>query len=431
VEWPCRPKGIKEIILNRRIVITGMGTVNSLAHNVEDTWSAIQEGKIGIGKITRFDASEYPAQIAAEVKDFAESRKKYIDSKDARKMDDFSAYAVYAGRQAAEDAGLTVGENIDPERIGVILGNGIGGINSLETAYEKLFSVGPKRVPPMTIPKIIVNEAPANTAIALGAQGPCYSVVTACAAGTDAIGDAARLISTGVLDVAVTGGTESSISKMGIAGFCVIHALTTDYNETPEKGSRPFDKDRSGFVMGEGAGVLILEELEHAKKRGAKIYAELAGYGISCDADHLTAPHPEGRGAIAAMKMALATAGMTPEDIDYINAHGTSTPINDPTETLAIKKVFGDHAYKLKVSSTKSMTGHCIGAAGGIEAILSILAIRDGVYPPTMNLDEADEKCDLDYVAGGAQKGEIRAVMSNSLGFGGHNGILIVKKYEE
>ncbi|WP_028972727.1 beta-ketoacyl-ACP synthase II [Spirochaeta cellobiosiphila] len=417
--------------MKKRIVITGLGTVNSLGHNVEDTWKAIQEGQIGIGPITKFDASDYPAKIAAEVKNFTESRGKYLDSKDARKMDDFSAFAVYAGKQAMEDAGLEVGKNIDPENIGVILGNGIGGLTSLELAYEKLLSAGPSRIPPMTIPKLIINEAPANTAIALGAQGPCYALVTACAAGTDAIGDAARLIEHGIIDVAVTGGTEASITKMGIGGFCVLHALSTKYNDTPQEASRPFDKDRDGFVMGEGAGILILEELEHAKKRGATIYAELAGSGMSCDADHLTAPHPEGRGAIAAMKMALSMADMDPKDIDYINAHGTSTPVNDPTETLAIKKVFGDHAYKLKVSSTKSMTGHCVGAAGGIEAIFSILSIRDGVFPPTMNINETDERCDLDYVPNKAQKGSINAVMSNSLGFGGHNGIVIFKKYED
>lgn len=415
--------------MKRRVVITGLGTVNALGHSVEDFWKELKAGKTGVGPITRFDASEHGAKIAAEIKDFDPT--KYLDKKDARKQDLYSQYAVYAGGEAMEDAGLKVGENVDPTRIGTVLGNGIGGIDFLGQAYEKMISGGPGRVPPMTIPKIIGNMGPGNLAIAQNLQGPCFTVTTACASGTDALGAALRLIRSGAADIIVSGGSEASVTSFSIASFCRIQALTTDYNDTPEKASRPFDKDRSGFVMGEGAGILILEELEHAKKRGAKIYAELAGYGMSCDANHMTQPHPEAIGAVAAMKIALEDAGIKAEDVDYINAHGTSTPINDPTETLAIKKTFGDHAYKLKVSSTKGATGHCIGAAGGIEAVICAKAIEEGFYPPTINLDEADEKCDLDYVPNKGVEGEIKVALSSSLGFGGHNGIVVIKKYEE
>ncbi|NNM54035.1 MAG: beta-ketoacyl-ACP synthase II [Spirochaetales bacterium] len=415
--------------MSRRVVVTGLGTINPLGHSVEETWAAIQASQSGIGRITHIDASTMPCQIAAEVKNFDPSR--YIDSKESRKMDPFSQFAAYAALQALEDSGLKVGESIAPERIGTVLGNGIGGVQSLETAYEKIFAGGgPNRIPPMSIPKLISNEAPGNIAILTGAQGPCYSILTACSAGTDAIGDAARWIRDGVADVMITGGTEAAITLMGIGGFCVLKAITFKYNDDPTKSSRPFDKDRSGFVMGEGAGVLILEEYEHAKARGAKIYAELVGYGITCDAYHLTSPHPDGVGAARAMQMALNQAGLKPQDIDYINAHGTSTEINDPTETKAVKIVFGDHAYKLKMSSTKSMTGHCIGATGAIEAIISILALRDQYFPPTINLDNPDIEagCDLDYVPHHGVKGTIRAVMSNTLGFGGHNSSVIFTK---
>jgi 3-oxoacyl-[acyl-carrier-protein] synthase II len=415
--------------MSRRVVVTGLGTVNPLGHSVEETWAAIQASQSGVGKITRIDASAMPCQIAGEVKNFDPS--KYIDSKEARKMDPFSQFGAYAALQALEDSGLKVGANVDPERIGTVLGNGIGGVQTLETAYEKIFvSGGPNRIPPMSIPKLISNEGPGNIAILTGALGPCYSILTACSAGTDAIGDAARWIRDGVTDVMIAGGTEAAITLMGIGGFCVLKAVTFKFNDDPTKGSRPFDKDRSGFVMGEGAGILILEEYEHAVSRGAKIYAELAGYGITCDAYHLTSPHPEGIGASRAMRMALSQAGLKPEDIDYINAHGTSTEINDPTETKAVKTVFGSHAYKLKMSSTKSMTGHCVGAAGGIEAILSILALRDQYFPPTINLDHPDVEagCDLDYVPNKGVKGKIRAVMSNTLGFGGHNSSVVFKQ---
>jgi 3-oxoacyl-[acyl-carrier-protein] synthase II len=348
-------------------------------------------------------------------------------------MDPFSVFAAYSALQALEDAGLKIGEHVPFERVGTVLGNGIGGVEALEAAYQKIFTGGgPSRIPPMSVPKLISNEAPGNVAMLTGAQGPCYSLLTACSAATDAISDASRWIKDGVCDVMIAGGTEAAITVFGIGGFCVLKAVTTKFNDAPEKASRPFDKDRSGFVMGEGAGILILEEYEHAKARGAKIYAELAGFGMTCDAYHLTSPHPEGLGAIRAMNMALTMAGMKPTDIGYVNAHGTSTEINDPTETKAIKAVFGDHAYKLKVSSTKSMTGHCIGAAGAIEAMFSILALRDQWVPPTINLDNPDLEagCDLDYVPHKGVSHKVDAVMSNTLGFGGHNGVVIFKKVQ-
>jgi len=406
--------------------VTGLGTVNPLGNSVKDFWQGIQEGRSGIGPITRFDTSDYVTKIAGEVKDF--DPRNWMDRRDARKMDKFSQYAVAAALDAMKDAALSE-DDVDRDRIGVILGNGIGGFETIEDSYSQLFEKGPSRVPPMTIPKLISNIGPGNVAIAINAQGPAYTISTACSSGTDAIGNSMRYIRDGLGDVAVTGGVEACITRLGVSGFNVIQALSTSYNDNPTIASRPFDKGRDGFIIAEGAGVLILEELEHAKKRGATIYAEVVGNGMTCDANHLTAPHPEGRGAISAMKQALADAGMKPEDIDYINAHGTSTPINDPTETKAIKAVFGDHAYRLKVSSTKSMHGHLVGAAGGVEAIVSILAIRDQWFPPTINLNEPDPECDLDYVPNKGVSGTINAVMSNSLGFGGHNGIIIFKKY--
>lgn len=413
--------------MSKRVVITGMGSVTSLGHNVSQLWDAIKSGQSGIERITHFDTTDFACKIAAEVKDFDA---RGVLGKDARKMDEFSQFAVAAALEAMQDAGLSDG-GYEPERTGVIVGNGIGGFTTVETSYTALLQKGPTRVPPMTIPKIISNIAPGNIAITLNAQGPCYTVTTACSSGTDAIGAALNTIRNGHADVVITGGTEAAITPFGIAGFIVIQALSTGFNDTPQKASRPFDKDRDGFVMGEGAGILILESLEHAKARGARIYAELAGYGMTCDANHLTAPHPEGVGAARAMKLALEDAGLKPEDIDYINAHGTSTPLNDPLETLAIKKAFGDHAYKLKVSSTKSMTGHCIGAAGAIEAIISTLAIKDSFVPPTINLDEPDPKCDLDYVPNKGQSIKVRAAMSETLGFGGHNGVVVIKEYTE
>ena len=413
--------------MSKRVVITGLGMVSPLGNTVDATWQGMIEGRSGAGQITKFDATGYPATIAAEVKDF--DIREYIDKREARKMDPFSHYAVAASLQAMRDAGLSDG-NYDPERIGVVLGVGIGGFETLENSYEALFLKGPDRVPPMTIPKHIANEGPGNVSIALNAQGPSYAITTACASGTDAIGSAYRLIREGISDVMVTGGVEACITKLGVMGFCVIQALATDFNDRPTEASRPFDAKRSGFVIGEGAGIMTIESLEHAQARGARIYAEIAGNGIMCDAQHLTAPHTEGRGAIQAMRMALRQAGMQPEDVDYINAHGTSTPINDPFETKAIKATFGDHAYKVKISSTKSMTGHCIGATGGIEAIACVKAITEGIIPPTINQEVPDPECDLDYVPNTAQKADVKVAMSNTFGFGGHNGVLIVKRFE-
>lgn len=413
----------------RRVVVTGMGTVNALGHDVESTWQAVKASRSGVGPITHVDPTELTCKIAAEVKDFDPSR--YLESKEARKMDPFSVFASYAALQALDDSGLKIGQNLAPERVGTVLGNGIGGVEALELAYQKIFAGGgPTRIPPMSVPKLISNEAPGNVAMLTGAEGPCYSMVTACSAATDAISDASRWIKDGVCDVMITGGTEAAITLLGIGGFCVLKAVTSKFNDTPEKGSRPFDRDRSGFVMGEGAAVLILEDYEHAKARGAKIYAELAGFGMTCDAYHLTSPHPEGRGAIRAMQMALDMAGMKPEHISYVNAHGTGTELNDPIETRAMKQVFGEHAYKLKVSSTKSMTGHCIGAAGAIEAMFCILALRDQWVPPTINLDHPDVEagCDLDYVPHHGVAHKVEATMSNTLGFGGHNSVVIFKK---
>jgi 3-oxoacyl-[acyl-carrier-protein] synthase II len=385
-------------------------------------------GRSGVGQITRFDASTYPATIAAEVKDF--DIREYIDRREARKMDPFSHYAVAGSMQAMKDAGLTEGV-FDPERIGVVLGVGIGGFETLENSYEALFLKGPERTPPMTIPKHIANEGPGNVAIALNCQGPCYAVTTACSSGTDAIGSAYRLLKDGVMDIMITGGVEACITKLAVMGFSVIQALATNFNDEPERASRPFDAKRSGFVIGEGAGILTIETLDHAKARGARIYAEIVGNGMMCDAQHLTAPHTEGRGAIQAMKMALREAGLEPADVDYINAHGTSTPINDPFETRAVKAVFGESAHKVKMSSTKSMTGHCIGATGGIEALACVKAIETGIVPPTINQEEADPECDLDYVPNKAIEMPVNVAMSNTFGFGGHNGVLILKKFSE
>jgi 3-oxoacyl-[acyl-carrier-protein] synthase II len=394
--------------MERRVVITGMGTVNPLGNSVEEFWKNTQACENGIDKITKFNVDSYPARIAGHIKNL-DPTKRGLDKKDVRRNDPFSLYALYASVEAMEDAAFKDGE-LNPERTGVILGNGIGGIETLEGDIIKGHEKGFMAVQPLLVPKMISNIGPGVVAIRFNAQGPCYTVTTACASGTDAIGNAMHWIKYGYTDVMITGGTEAPITQTALGGFCVLQALSTKYNDTPDKASRQFDKNRDGFVMGEGAGILILEELEHAKKRGAKIYAELAGYGISCDANHLTAPHPEGRGGIQAMRMAVETAGLKLTDIDYINAHGTSTPINDPTETKAIKGLFGEHAKKLKVSSTKSMVGHLLGGAGGVEAIATALAVKHQYFPATKN-------------------GTIRAALSNSLGFGGHNGIICIKKY--
>ncbi|MFW6250895.1 MAG: beta-ketoacyl-ACP synthase II [Alkalispirochaetaceae bacterium] len=410
-----------------QIVVTGIGTVNPLGNTVSEFWNSIRAGTSGCAPITRFDTTGYTTTYAAEVKEF--DPRERIDKREARKMDRFSHYAVYASLEALEDAGLKRGDgSYDPDRTGVILGVGIGGFETIEESVRTLAEKGPSRVPPMTIPKLIANIGPAHVAIQMDAHGPVYSLATACASGTDAIHNAVRAIRAGECDVVVTGGVEASITPLGISGFNVIQALSSKYADDPAKSSRPFDRDRDGFVMGEGAGILVLESRTHAEKRGARIYAEVVGSSMTCDANHLTAPHPEGRGAIEAMEKAIEAAGISPSDVDYINAHGTSTPINDPTETKAIKAVFGDHAGKLRVSSTKSMTGHCIGAAGGIEAVVLVLALRDQFFPATINLENPDPECDLDYVPNKGLSGEMDVAMSNTFGFGGHNGVVILRR---
>ncbi len=409
----------------RRVVVTGLGAVTPLGNDVDSTWRGIIGGKSGVGPMTRVNADEYPAKVAAEVKDF--NPEVFMDKKDARKMDRFTQYAVASALMAVKDANLTINQE-NSHRVGVWIGSGIGGMETFEQQYEIFQKRGYKRVSPFFVPMLIPDMATGQVSITLGARGFNSCTVTACATGTNSIGDAFKVIQRGDADVMVSGGAEAPITKMSVAGFCANTALST--NPDPQTASRPFDKNRDGFVIGEGAGIVILEELEHALARGAKIYAEIVGYGATGDAYHITAPAPGGEGGARAMKMAINDAGLKPEEIDYINAHGTSTEYNDKFETLAVKEVFGNHAYKLAMSSTKSMTGHLLGAAGGIEAIFSVLAMRDSILPPTMNYETPDPECDLDYVVNAARSKEIKAAMSNSLGFGGHNATIVFKKYE-
>lgn len=412
--------------LKRRVVITGLGAISPIGVGKDDFWQALMEGKCGIGRITRFDPSEYSTQIAGEVKDF--DPVKYIDKKESKRMDRASQFAIAATKMAFEDAAMDLDKE-DRTRIGTLVGTGIGGIETLHEQYKILFEKGPNRVSPFFVPMMIGNMVAGQTSITFGLQGPNSCVVTACATGTNAIGDAFRIIERGEADVMVAGGTEAAISPAAVAGFCSMKAMSTR-NDEPEKASRPFEKERDGFVMGEGAGIVILESLEHALARGARIYAEVAGYGHNADAYHITAPAPEGVQAAKCMAMALADAGLKPEDADYINAHGTSTPLNDKNETLAIKSLFGDHAYKLAVSSIKSMTGHLLGAAGGIECIATALTIANSMIPPTINYDTPDPELDLDYVPNKAREGVVNVALSNSFGFGGHNATILLKKYQ-
>ena len=411
----------------KKVVITGMGVVTPIGNDIETFWAAIKAGKSGLGPVTRFDVSNMDSKIAAEVKNFEPTL--YMEKKEARKMALFTQFAVAAAVQAWNDAGLENGHD-GPDRIAVMMGNGVGGIEIFEESYRKLLESGPSRMLPMTVPMMIMNEAAGNVAMRLGLKGPAITAATACASGSDAIGMAMDMIRAGRADVVIAGGTEGAISAFAMGGFCMLKALSTAYNDTPEKASRPFDKDRDGFVIGEGAGIMILESEEHAKKRGARIHAEVAGYGASCDGYHLTSPDPSGDGGARAIKLALADAGVKPEDVAYYNAHGTSTQINDPTETLMVKTAFGDHARKLRISSTKSMTGHLVAAAGAVEAIICALAIKDGFFPATINLDEPDPACDLDYTPNVGVSGTIDVAASASLGFGGHNACLVVRKYE-
>ena len=414
--------------MNRRVVITGLGTVNPLGTDTATFWQRAKAGESGIGPITRFDASDFGARIAGEIPDYSD--RGILEPRDARRMDIFSRYAIVAAVQALDDAGLGP-ERLDPDRTGVLLGVGFGGLDSLEAEFAHLFSRGPRGVHPLLVPKMISNIAAGHIAIRIDARGPSYTVVSACASANDAIGESYRWIKDGATDVMLGGGTEAPVTPLAVAGFSALKAVSTRYNDAPRRASRPFDGRRDGFVIGEGAGVLVLEELEHANRRGARIYAELVGYGATCDANHLTAPHPQGRGAINAMRMALSTGGLQAAEVDYVNAHGTSTQLNDVTETLAIKEVFGDRAAELKVSSTKSMVGHLLGAAGAIEAIATALALHEQFFPPTINQEEPDPGCDLDYVANVGQPGPIRAAISNSFGFGGHNAVLAFRRYDD
>ncbi len=412
--------------LKRRVVVTGVGMVIPQGIGIDPVWEKICEGISGVGPITKFNASGFETRIAAEVKDFR--AEEFIDPKELRKMDLFIHYALAATKIAIEDSGLEL-EKEDPERIGACVGTGLGGLSSLEKYHQVLLEKGPRRITPFFIPMIIANEASGQISIFHNLKGPNICVVTACATGAHCIGTAFRGIQYGDADVMVAGGVEATITPLAVAGFNAMRAISTR-NDEPEKASRPFDRDRDGFVMGEGGAVMILEELERAKRRGAKIYAELVGYGYNSDAYHLAAPDPEGDGAARCMRMALKDAGLSPDEVDYINAHGTSTELNDITETLAIKRVFGERAYKIPVSSTKSMTGHLLGAAGSTEAVFSVLTIRDGVIPPTINYENPDPRCDLDYVPNVAREKKVKVVMSNSFGFGGTNSVLIFRKFE-
>jgi len=417
---------------NRRVVITGLGSITPLGNNAKDAWQNIVAGQCGIDKITIFDASESPCQIAAEVKYGSESHlfnpDNYIETKEQKKMDRFIHFAIAAAQHAIADSGYVAVTEQQKYRTGVIVGSGIGGLPAIEKTVLNMHDKGIKKITPFFIPQSLINLASGQISIAHGFMGPNHSVVTACASGAHAIGDAMRMIQYGDVDVMIAGGTESAICPSGIGGFAALRALSTSFNDNPKQSSRPWDSKRDGFVMGEGAGILVLEELEHAKKRGAKIYAEIVGYGLSGDAYHITAPEESGRGTTYAMKLALEKAQINVEQIDYINAHGTSTPLGDIIELNAVKKVFGNHAYKLLMSSTKSATGHLLGAAGAIEAIFSIQAINSNVAPPTLNLENPSDGCDLDLVANKAKEKSINYAMSNSFGFGGTNACLIFAK---
>ena len=410
---------------NKRVVVTGLGAVTPIGNNLTEYWSGLLQGRNGVGSITLFDASKHACQIAAEVKNFDPHQ--YLDKKEAKRMDRFAQFAVCASKQAIADANFEIDE-LNAEGVGVVIGTGVGGLRVMEEQNENLITRGPRKVSPFTIPMMIANMAAGLTAIHTGAKGPNSCTVTACAAGSHAIGDAFRLIQRGYATAMFGGGAEAAVTPLSFAGFCSAKTLSTR-NEDPAHASRPFDRDRDGFVMGEGSGILFLEELEHALARGAKIYAEIVGYGMTCDAYHITTPVPGGQGATRAMELALADGELKPEQVDYINAHGTSTQANDATETEAIKKVLGDSSSKVVVSSTKSMTGHLLGGSGGIEAVAVAMAIAHNRVPPTINLANPDPKCDLDYIPHTSRQHQVDVALSNSFGFGGHNVTLAFKKY--
>ena len=410
---------------SRRVVVTGIGTISALGSTLDEFWGSLTKGRSGIGRVTRFDPTDFPSKVGAEVRDFDPG--KYMDPKEAKRNDRYTQLAVAASRLAIEDAKVDTSKLV-PERFGVIIGSGIGGMETIENQSRVLFERGPGRVSPFTIPSLIANIAAGVVAIEFKAKSVNFGVVSACASGSHALGEALRHIRDGHADIMLSGGSEAAITRLGYAGFCNMKAMSTDFNDTPEKASRPFDKLRDGFVMGEGAGVLVIETLEHAQARGARIYCELAGYGATCDAYHITGQDQEGRGLALCLDRALAEAGVKKEEVGYINAHGTSTPINDRCETLAIKRTFGDHARTLSISSTKSMTGHLLGAAGGVEAAVCCLAIHHGVIPPTINYENPDPDCDLDYTPNVAKTRKVDVAVSNNLGFGGHNASLVFRR---
>lgn len=409
------------------MVITGLGTVNPLGNSMEEFWSALCDGRSGIGPITKFDAAGFQTRIAGEVRNFDPLQ--FVNRKELRRYDDFIIYALAGTEMALADARLSIGSGI-AERTGVIIGSGIGGLITVEREKEAVLQGGPRKISPFAIPAVLANMAAGHVSIRFGAKGPISCTVTACAAGTNAIGDAFRTVQLGCADVMIAGGTEAAVCPLCIAGFNAMRAISVR-NDRPEAASRPFDRDRDGFVIGEGCGIVILEEFAHARKRGARIYAEIAGFGLTSDAFHMAAPPPGHEGAARSMKLALESSGTAPEEVDYINAHGTSTPLNDLYETQAIKAVFGPHSRNLLISSTKSMTGHLLGGAGGVEAIVCAKAIHDGVVPPTINLDHPDPECDLDYVPHRSRKRDVRAALSNTFGFGGVNAVLLFKKFSE
>ncbi|HOB68594.1 MAG TPA: beta-ketoacyl-ACP synthase II [Syntrophorhabdaceae bacterium] len=411
--------------MKRRVVVTGVGLVTPLGVGIENVWKRILNGESGIGPTTRFDVTKHDTKFAGEVKDFMAGD--FVSPKEIKRIDLFIQYALAASKIAIEDSGLDMGRE-EAERVGVVVGTGLGGLPTLEKYHSILLERGPGRISPFFIPMLIANEAPGHIAIQFGIKGPNLCIVTACATGAHSIGESFRIIQYGDADVMVAGGTEANLTPLTVGGFNAMKALSTR-NDAPEKASRPFEKDRDGFVVSEGCGIIIMEELEHAKKRGAKIYAEIAGYGYNGDAYHITAPCPDGDGFVRCIKVALKDANIRPEEVDYINAHGTSTELNDYIETLAIKEVFKDGAYKIPVSSTKSMTGHLLGAAGAIEAIFSVLSIRDQICPPTINYETPDPQCDLDYVPNVSRKHKIDVVLSNSFGFGGTNSTLVFRRY--
>lgn len=414
--------------MKRRVVVTGLGALTPLGNSVSESWAGAVAGKSGIGPITRFDATGFASRIAGEIKNFDPSQ--YVDKKEVRRYDPFTIYSIAAAQMALEDAALTIGSEI-AERVGVIVGSAIGGVSTFEEEVRVLHDKGPRRVSPFAVPAILANLGSGHVSIRFGAKGPINCSVTACASGTTAIGDAYKIIAYGDADAMIAGGVEAAVTPLGVAGFCSMRALSTRRNDESQKASRPFDKDRDGFVIAEGCGMMILEELSFALERGARIYAEMVGYGCTSDAYHLAAPPPEHEGAKRSMQVAIKDASLTTADIDYINAHGTSTPLNDLYETQAIKNLFGDHARKLLISSTKSMTGHMLGGTGGVEAIFSVKAIQEGIIPPTINLENPDDGCDLDFVPNVARHKEINTAMSNSFGFGGVNAVIIFKKYKD